>query len=68
MQPWHGLAIGAAVSILTPLGDLGESLIKRQFGVKDSSNLLRGHGGVMDRIDSWVWAAAISYYVMLLFW
>ncbi|HEY9086927.1 MAG TPA: phosphatidate cytidylyltransferase [Anaerolineaceae bacterium] len=64
----RGALLGLLLAAITPLGDLGESLIKRQFGVKDSSNLLRGHGGVMDRIDSWVWAAAISYYVMLLFW
>lgn len=64
----RGALLGLLLAALTPLGDLGESLIKRQFGIKDSSNLLRGHGGVMDRIDSWVWAAAISYMVILVFW
>ena len=66
MQPWHGLAIGAAVSILTPLGDLGESMLKRGFGVKDTSSILPGHGGVLDRLDSWLWAAPICYYLITL--
>lgn len=65
--PWHGLVIGAVVSIITPLGDLGESMLKRGFGVKDTSSMLPGHGGMMDRLDSWLWAAAICYYLITLF-
>jgi phosphatidate cytidylyltransferase len=63
----NGLILGAILGFLTPLGDLGESMLKRQFDIKDSSNLLPGHGGIMDRIDSWLWAACIGYYVIIWF-
>lgn len=64
---WKGAALGAALSILTTLGDLGESMLKRQAGVKDSSNIIPGHGGVFDRIDSWLWGAAIGYFLITWF-
>ena len=64
----HGAVIGVVISTLTTLGDLGESMINREFGVKDTSNLIPGHGGVMDRIDSWIWTAAISYYLVTWLW
>ncbi len=64
---YNGLIIGIIVSVFTPLGDLGESMIKRQFCIKDSSNLLPGHGGAMDRIDTWVWGVCLSYYLIIWF-
>jgi phosphatidate cytidylyltransferase len=61
---WKGALIGLLLSALTPLGDLGESMIKRQIGVKDSSHILPGHGGIFDRIDSWLWAGVLGYYLV----
>ena len=43
-------------------------MIKRQVGAKDSSQLIPGHGGVLDRVDSWLWAGVISYYLITSLW
>ena len=63
----HALILGLVIGAIAPLGDLGESMLKRQFDVKDSSNLLPGHGGVFDRIDTWIWAGVLGYYLIVFF-
>jgi len=62
-----GIVIGVIISSLAPLGDFGESMLKRQFGQKDSSQFIPGHGGFLDRIDSYLWAAILGYYLVLWF-
>ncbi len=68
VTPMKGMILGLIIAGITPLGDLGESMLKRGFGVKDSSRLLPGHGGIMDRIDSWLFGAVIGYYLILYAW
>ncbi|NBD36264.1 MAG: hypothetical protein GVY30_09750 [Chloroflexi bacterium] len=58
---WQGALLGALLATLTPAGDFFISLIKRQVGVKDTSDLIPGHGGVLDRIDSIIWAGIIAW-------
>jgi len=67
INPLQGAIFGLLIGALTPLGDLGESMFKRQSGLKDSSNIFPGHGGILDRIDSWIWGAAIGYFILKLF-
>jgi len=61
-----GAAIGLAVMLTATLGDLGESMIKRDLGIKDMGSLLPGHGGIMDRLDSLLPAAPVTF--LLLTW
>lgn len=61
---WIGVVLGVVVAVAATLGDLAESTIKRDLGVKDMSNILPGHGGVMDRIDSVVVVAPVAWAVL----
>lgn len=61
---WIGIPFGIVVSIAATMGDLVESLIKRSVGVKDMSNLLPGHGGIMDRLDSMLMAFPVGWFVL----
>ena len=54
------LLLGAVLSIASQLGDLFESAVKRRFGVKDSSHIIPGHGGLMDRLDGFVAAVVVA--------
>jgi len=59
---WQAIPLSIAVSILGQLGDLTESLLKRNMGVKDSGRLMPGHGGLLDRMDSIIFAGVVVYY------
>lgn len=65
-QAWEGVLVGLAVMTVATLGDLGESMIKRDLGIKDMGSLLPGHGGLMDRLDSLLLSAPVTY--LLLSW
>jgi len=64
---WSGLVFGTAIAASATIGDLGESLIKRDLGIKDMGHLLPGHGGIMDRLDSLLPSAAVAYLLLSVF-
>jgi phosphatidate cytidylyltransferase len=67
-QPWWvGIVFGLVIVVTATVGDLAESLMKRDLGIKDISSWLPGHGGFLDRLDSILPSAAAAYVLHLIF-
>jgi phosphatidate cytidylyltransferase len=62
---WHSFVLGGVIVVAATIGDLFESLVKRDLGAKDTGRILLGHGGVLDRIDSLLFAGPVGYYTLL---
>ena len=62
---WHLLALAVVIAVLAPMGDLVESMFKRNLDVKDFGSLVKGHGGVLDRFDGFLFVLPGVYYLTL---
>jgi phosphatidate cytidylyltransferase len=60
----QAVAFGVALAVAAPLGDLAESLMKRDLGIKDMGTLLPGHGGLLDRFDGMLFVLPTAYYMV----
>jgi phosphatidate cytidylyltransferase len=65
---WVALIVGLLIAVLSPIGDLGISLLKREAGQKDSGRTFGSHGGALDRVDTLIWSISISFYVITLYY
>jgi phosphatidate cytidylyltransferase len=64
LAPWQGVLLGVGAVVTATVGDLGESMVKRDLGIKDMGSLLPGHGGFMDRLDSLLPTAPVVHLVL----
>jgi len=64
LEIWQSIVLGVVLAVAGPVGDLFESALKRDMGVKDTGRILGGHGGVLDRLDAPLFAAVAAYYLL----